>query len=48
MKYADQRNAPYTVVIGDREIESGELAFKNMATGQQENLQLNAIIDQLK
>jgi histidyl-tRNA synthetase len=48
MKYADQRNVPYTVVIGDREMESGELAFKNMATGQQENLQLNAIIDQLK
>jgi histidyl-tRNA synthetase len=48
MKYADQRNVPYTVVIGDREMESGELAFKNMVTGQQENLQLNAIIDQLK
>ncbi|MCI4650437.1 histidine--tRNA ligase [Phaeodactylibacter sp.] len=48
MKYADQRNVPYTIVIGDREMESGELAFKNMATGQQENLQLNAIIDQLK
>jgi histidyl-tRNA synthetase len=48
MKYADQRNVPYTVVIGDREMESGELAFKNMATGKQENLQLNAIIDQLK
>lgn len=48
MKYADQRNVPYTVVIGDREMESGELAFKNMATGQQENLQLHAIIDQLK
>jgi histidyl-tRNA synthetase len=48
MKYADQRNVPYTVVIGDREMESGELAFKNMVTGQQENLQLHAIIDQLK
>jgi histidyl-tRNA synthetase len=48
MKYADQRNVPYTIVIGDREMESGELAFKNMATGKQENLQLNAIIDQLK
>jgi len=48
MKYADQRNVPYTIVIGDREMESGELAFKNMVTGQQENLQLNAIIDQLK
>jgi histidyl-tRNA synthetase len=29
-------------------MESGELAFKNMVTGQQENLQLHAIIDQLK
>jgi histidyl-tRNA synthetase len=48
MKYANQRNVPYTVVIGDREMESGELALKNMATGKQENLELNTIIDQLK
>jgi histidyl-tRNA synthetase len=48
MKYANQRNVPYTVVIGDREMESGELALKNMATGKQEDLELNTIIDQLK
>ncbi|MEL7250839.1 MAG: histidine--tRNA ligase, partial [Bacteroidota bacterium] len=29
MKYANDRNVPYVVLIGDQEMESGELSFKN-------------------
>ena len=48
MKYADNRGVPYVVLVGDREMESGELGWKNMATGQQESLRLEQIIEQLK
>ncbi len=47
-KYVDKRNAPYAIVVGSKEMESGELAFKNMKTGDQENLTLEAIIQRLK
>jgi len=48
MKYANNRKVPYTVLVGDREMETGELAFKNMASGEQRSLPLDSIIDQLK
>ncbi len=47
MKYANNRKVPYTVLVGDREIETGELAFKNMATGEQKSLPLASIIAEL-
>ncbi|MCP9236963.1 histidine--tRNA ligase [Lewinella sp. JB7] len=36
MKYADQRNAPKVIIIGSREVESGQYTVKNMRTGEQE------------
>ena len=48
MKYADNRNVPYTVIIGSEEMKSEELAFKNMATGEQQSLPLSQIIEVLK
>ena len=47
MKYADKVQVPYTVLIGSKEVESGQLVFKNMTTGEQEELSLAAIIEQL-
>ena len=47
-KYVDKRNVPYAIVIGDNEMASGELALKNMKTGEQENLRLEEIIQRLK
>ncbi len=35
MKYADRLNAKYTVVIGDDEVNSGELTLKNMENSEQ-------------
>ncbi len=47
MKYADQRNVPFVVLIGSEEMKSGLLAYKNMSTGEQEALSLATIIDRL-
>ena len=35
MKYADKLGAEYTAVLGDNEIETGEVNVKNMTTGEQ-------------
>ncbi len=48
MKYANNRNTPYVILIGSEEMKSGELTLKNMASGEQESLQLEAIIGKLK
>lgn len=47
MKYADKVQVPYAVLIGSKEVESGQLGFKNMQTGEQQELSLEAIIEQL-
>lgn len=44
MKYANNINVPYVVVIGDEEMESESLALKNMTTGEQVKLSLDEII----
>lgn len=41
MKYADKIGAKYTVVLGDNEIESGFAMLKNMATGEQTEVNLD-------
>ena len=47
MKYANKVNVPYTIIIGTQEMESGLLGFKNMQTGEQENLTVVEIIKKL-
>ncbi|MEL7220355.1 MAG: histidine--tRNA ligase [Bacteroidota bacterium] len=48
MKYANERQVPYTIVIGDNEMESGQLALKDMQNREQELLSLDDIIIKLK
>ncbi|MEM1323673.1 MAG: histidine--tRNA ligase [Bacteroidota bacterium] len=48
MKYANARKVPYTVLIGGNEMESGQLTLKNMESGEQQSLSLEAIISQIK
>ena len=48
MGYADEKKIPYVIMIGENEISSGKLGFKNMQTGEQQQLLLTEIIDQLK
>ncbi len=47
MKYANSRNVPYVVLIGDEEMTSGQLSLKNMASGEQEKMSLEQIINHL-
>lgn len=48
MKFANDIKTPYVIIIGDQERESGLLALKNMETGDQDKLNVEAIIDRLK
>jgi histidyl-tRNA synthetase len=44
LDYANNKNIPYTIVIGSDEMESGMLTFKNMQTGDQEKLSTEMIV----
>lgn len=45
MKYADKLGAQYTLVLGDNEIETGSARIKNMKTGEQTDIELNALAE---
>lgn len=42
MKYANNSQVPYVVLIGEQELSKGEFVAKNMATGEQETYSLEA------
>ncbi len=48
MNYANDKKIPYVVVIGGDEMASGKLTLKNMASGQQDKLTIDEIIERLK
>ena len=48
MKYANARNVPNVILIGDSEMESGQLSLKDMEKGSQEQLTIEAIIERLQ
>ncbi len=43
LKYADKKKAKYVITIGDNEIETCKASLKNMATGEEEEIDLNNI-----
>ncbi|WP_282019925.1 histidine--tRNA ligase [Planomicrobium okeanokoites] len=43
MKSADRKGAAYVIVIGETELESGKVALKNMATGEQQELEFEKL-----
>lgn len=45
MKYANGKGVPYVVVVGSDERESGELALKDMNTGEQTRLSVEDLIN---
>lgn len=47
MKYANDKGIPFVIVIGDEEMNTGSLAFKNMQSGEQQKLSIDQIIQQL-
>ena len=48
MAYADQKNIPYVILIGSEEMASGKLKLRNMQQGEQQDLTVEDIINQLK
>ena len=48
MKYADQKQIPYVVLVGEDEISSGFLTVKNMKSGEQSAWTLAQLISRLK
>lgn len=45
MKYANNLNIPYVILVGEEEVKTGRYAFKNMETGDQENLSVEEIVE---
>lgn len=48
MEYANNKNIPYTVLIGSEEMQSGLLTFKDMTSGLQKKLSGEEIVSRLK
>jgi len=47
MTYADKRNIPYVVLVGEEELNSNTFTLKTMKTGHQEQLLIDDLIDTL-
>jgi len=47
MKYANDRDIPYVIVIGSNEIESGQYNLKHMTSGEQEEMDIVMIINKM-
>ncbi len=48
MSYADAKNIPFVILIGDNEMQSGKLTLKDMQSGAQQQLDIDEIIEKLK
>ncbi|MGS2726609.1 histidine--tRNA ligase [Psychroserpens sp. BH13MA-6] len=46
--YANKRNIPYVVLLGESELANNTFTLKNMVTGDQEQLSLSQLITQLQ
>lgn len=43
-KYADQKQIPFVIIIGEEEVKQEQVVLKDMATGQQQSLTLEELI----
>jgi histidyl-tRNA synthetase len=48
LKYANDKKIPFVIVVGDNEMTSGKLAFKDMESGEQTSITIEEIIQRLK
>ncbi|WP_339873457.1 histidine--tRNA ligase [Olleya marilimosa] len=48
MNYANKRNIPYVVLVGEEELKNNQFTLKNMISGEQDKLDLEALITRLK
>ncbi len=47
MSYANKKGIPFCLMVGSREIETGEFVLKNMSTGEQSTLDTDSLIKEL-
>ena len=47
MSYADAKSIPYVILIGDEEMQSGQLTLKDMVSGEQQKLTAAEIVEKL-
>ena len=45
MKYANKIGASYVLVLGDNELETGEIKLKNMADGKEREMNLDTFTE---
>ncbi len=48
MSYADAKNIPYVLFLGEEELKSGSFNMKNMVSGEQTQMNIIEIIEKLK
>ncbi|MBO4814341.1 MAG: histidine--tRNA ligase [Muribaculaceae bacterium] len=48
MAYANAKSIPFVAMIGENEVSTGTITLKNMATGDQENLTFDSMLEKLK
>jgi histidyl-tRNA synthetase len=48
MNYANKRDIPYVVLVGEEELKAESFTLKTMASGEQEKLKFNALLEVLK
>ncbi len=47
MKYANDKDIPFVILMGSKEIEADSLTVKNMETGAQEEIKVTDFLNQL-
>jgi histidyl-tRNA synthetase len=48
MNYANKRDIPFVVIVGEEEIKNNLFALKNMKTGEQNKVDIDSLISKLK
>ena len=48
LEYADSINAKRVLIVGERDLENGEVTMKHMDSGKEENLDQNKVVEHLK
>ncbi|HAA17295.1 MAG TPA: histidine--tRNA ligase, partial [Cytophagales bacterium] len=46
--YADKKNIPFVLLVGEQEIANNKYGLKNMKTGEQKDVALDELLQQLQ
>ena len=45
MTYANNKNIPFVVMVGENEMNEGKLSVKNMTTGEQQTVTVDGLLE---